>query len=630
MTADPRAAHAALTAARLPSDVTADGALIAFTVPTEGRMALHVMDAAGTGAARPLPGTDHVLPRWIPGTGRLVAVTADLARIEEIDPRTGAIAWSRPVDGAVEDVVPAPDGRLLVRAADPGSDRDGMHLGVRVPEAADPRVDVPGARLRRLFLARAGADGLSPVDLGTRTVWEADWRGGDTAVAVVSADPSPSGYYAPSLVAIDLRDGTTRTLLTTPWQLARPRLSPDGRGAVVVEGLSIVSGRILRVDLASGGVALGEALDDVTDLGWLDDRSLWFAGWAGTGVQGGVVGADGTVRARWTAPAALGGRDGQPSLAPCGPDRAATVWDGPDAPPEVVVGSLSKGRFTPRTAFNTGLRGLTDGLVREERAWTAPDGRVIEGLLLRPEGPGPFPLVVLVHGGPTWLWARAFAPGESNLMAVPLALAGAAVLLPNPRGSGGRGQDHARAVIGDFGGADLDDVLTGADTLILDGLADPDRQAIAGLSYGGYLTAHAITRTGRFRAAVVMSGVPDWVSFRTTSALGGGYDALYHAGADPATPSGREFLAARSPLTAAASVTTPTLILHGELDRITTLGEAERLYRALARAGTTTQLVTYPREGHELVEPEHCADARDRVLAWLTDHGVLPGPGGAA
>ncbi|MDX6739428.1 S9 family peptidase [Actinocorallia sp. A-T 12471] len=625
MTADPRAAHAALTAARVPSDVTADGGLIAFTVPSGERMALHVMPVDGE--ARQLPGTDHVMPRWIPGTGRLVAVTADLGWIEEIDAATGAIAWSQPVDGAVEDVVAAAGGALLVRVADPGSDRDGMHLGLRVPSPEGPFVDAPGTRLRRLYLAQAGRDGLTPLDLGGLTVWEADWDGGPTVLAVVSADPSPSGYYAPRLVTVDVAKGEVRTLLTTPWQLARPRLSPDGSCAVVVEGLSIVSGRVLRVDLASGGATCWDSLDDVTDLGWLDAGRLWFAGWAGTGVQGGVVGTDGAPEARWTVSAALGGRDGQPSLVPCGSDLVATVLDAPDSPPEVAVGSLSRGDLTPRTAFNADLAGLADGVVREVRTWEADDGRTIEGIVLRPEGQGPFPLVVLAHGGPTWLWARSFAPGESNLMALPLVLAGAAVLLPNPRGSSGRGQEHARAVIGDFGGADLSDVLAGADLLICEGIADPDRQAIAGLSYGGYLTARAITQTGRFRAAIVMSGVPDWVSFRTTSAIGGGYDVVYHAGADPATPEGREFLAERSPLYAADSVTTPTLILHGAEDRITTLGEAERLYRALRSAGATVQMVTYPHEGHELVDPVNCADARDRMLAWLTDHGVLPASG---
>ncbi|NUT39365.1 MAG: prolyl oligopeptidase family serine peptidase, partial [Thermoactinospora sp.] len=131
------------------------------------------------------------------------------------------------------------------------------------------------------------------------------------------------------------------------------------------------------------------------------------------------------------------------------------------------------------------------------------------------------------------------------------------------------------------------------------------------------------TRTDRFRAAVVMSGVSDWLSFSTASNLAGGFDPLYHAGADPATTEGRELLAARSPVHHAAKVTTPTLILHGDQDRTTPAGQADQLYRAWSRAGVSTQLVVYPREGHELVEHAHRTDAAERVIGWLTGGGVL-------
>ncbi|MEV4188792.1 prolyl oligopeptidase family serine peptidase, partial [Streptosporangium canum] len=208
-------------------------------------------------------------------------------------------------------------------------------------------------------------------------------------------------------------------------------------------------------------------------------------------------------------------------------------------------------------------------------------------------------------------------------LALPLAHAGAAVLLPNPRGSSGRGQDYARRVIGHVGEEDLDDVLAGVDHLVAAGVADPGRMAVLGLSYGGYLSAWAVTRTGRFRAAVVMSGVADWISFANASNLAHGYDPLYHGGADIATSEGRDFLAARSPVCHAAKVTTPTLILHGAEDRTTPVGQAEELYRAWSAAGVRTQLVVYPREGHELTEPGHRRDAAERVLGWLAGNGVL-------
>ena len=130
----------------------------------------------------------------------------------------------------------------------------------------------------------------------------------------------------------------------------------------------------------------------------------------------------------------------------------------------------------------------------------------IEGRLLTPAGAaGPLPMLVLVHGGPTWCWNAVFSDSEPN--AVLLAAAGYAVLLPNPRGSTGRGHAFAQAVIGDSGGKDFADIMAGVDRCIADGIADPDRLGISGLSYGGFMSGWAVTQTDRFKAAVAFSVV---------------------------------------------------------------------------------------------------------------------------
>lgn len=606
--------HAELAGTRVPESVSLhpDGDRVACVI--DG-----VAYAAGLDGTLEAMGACHGPIRWLPD-GRLLLAPAP-GEVAVADGTTGEVVWRARVDGEVEDLVPGDDGTVLVRLADPGSERDGSHLGLRVHDPADPFVAAPGARLRRLAWFAIGDDRPRDLPLPGLTAWDADWRDG-RALAVTSEDETPAGYYRPRLDLVD--GGEVRTLHRTSWQLSRPRLAPGGRAAVVVEGLSIVSGRILRADLVTGEITpLGE-VDDVTDLGWLDERTLWFTGWSGTGVHGGLLNAaDGRVLSRWTAWGTLGGRDGQPSLSV---DRAgalaAACWETAERPPEIAVAALAEGDWHQVTALNAGLARLA--VHQEEITWTGHDGLPVSGLLLtKPGAPGPRPLVVIAHGGPTWLWSSSFAPAESNQLAVPLAHAGAAVLLPNPRGSSGRGQEYARAVIGQVGEADLADVLAGVDHLTRTGAADPSRTAIMGLSYGGYLTAWAVTRTDRFRAAVVMSGVSDWLSFSTASNLAGGFDPLYHAGADPATPEGRERLAARSPVYHAAKVTTPTLILHGDQDRTTPAGQADQLYRAWSRAGVSTQLVVYPREGHELVEHSHRRDAAERVIGWLTGGGVL-------
>ncbi|MEU0482291.1 alpha/beta fold hydrolase [Streptosporangium sp. NPDC006013] len=661
-------AYAALAGLRVPEAVVLDpeGARVACVLPRpDGRPVAHVLDLSGAegGSRGPVPvpvpvagtGTEwHALTRWLPD-GRLLLAAGDgpdLDHVEVRSPGDPVPAWRVRVGGEIEDLVPGGDGTVLVRFADPGSERDGSHLGLRVRDETDPFVRTPGDRRRRLAWARVGDGELRPVPLRGLTVWDADWRDG-VVLAVTSADETPAGYYRPALDLVDPESGEPRTLLRTSWQLSRPRLAPGGRTAVVVEGLSIVSGRIIRVDLVTGEATPLAAVDDVTDLGWLDEDTLWFAGWSGTGTHGGTLTADGRPLTRWTSWGTLGGRDGQPSLSV---DRtgalAVAVWETAECPPEVAVAQVAKGDWRQVTDLNAALAPLA--VHQEEVSWTGQDGLAVQGLLLRrspispavtvdpavspnlspssgPAGPtgtggtgaGPSPLVVIVHGGPTWLWSTAFAPAESGGLAAALAHAGAAVLLPNPRGSSGRGQEYARRVIGRFGEDDLGDVLAGVDHLVAAGVADPERMAVMGLSYGGYLSAWAVTRTGRFRAAVVMSGVSDWLSFATASNLGGGFDLLYHRGADPATPQGREFLAARSPVCHAAGVTTPTLILHGAEDRTTPVGQAEQLYRAWSAAGVRTQLVVYPREGHELTEGAHRGDAAERVVAWLTGNGVL-------
>ncbi len=138
----------------------------------------------------------------------------------------------------------------------------------------------------------------------------------------------------------------------------------------------------------------------------------------------------------------------------------------------------------------------------EDYVWTAKDGWEIHGWLLRPVGEGgPRAVIVDVHGGPVWSW-RPGCVGRSALY-VTLLRAGYAIFQPNPRGSTGRGQDFARAVAGDMGGADAQDILSGLDRLVADGIVDPKRIGVTGISYGGIMSGldhhpgYALCRFGR-------------------------------------------------------------------------------------------------------------------------------------
>ena len=220
-------------------------------------------------------------------------------------------------------------------------------------------------------------------------------------------------------------------------------------------------------------------------------------------------------------------------------------------------------------------------------------------------------MIVCAHGGPTWSWGAYFSDSEPN--AVLLTSAGYACLLPNPRGSIGRGHAFAQSVIGDGGGVDFRDIMSGVDHCIAEGIADPERLGIAGLSYGGYLAGWAVGQTDRFGAAVAMSVVSDYVSFHLTSEVWW-YDRAILKGEwnDPTSQ-----YPERSPVTYAHRCTTPTLIIQGSEDRCTPPGQAEELFNAIAASGADVELVVYPREGHVPVEREHALDAIRRTQAWF-------------
>jgi dipeptidyl aminopeptidase/acylaminoacyl peptidase len=224
---------------------------------------------------------------------------------------------------------------------------------------------------------------------------------------------------------------------------------------------------------------------------------------------------------------------------------------------------------------------------------------------------GPLPLLTVVHGGPSWCWGGYFSDSEPN--SVLLAGAGYAVLLPNPRGSNGRGHAFAQAVIDDPGGKDFDDIMAGVDMCIETGIADPDRLGISGLSYGGYMTAWAVTQTDRFAAAVAHSVISDWVSFHLTADISAFDDFII--GRDWAAPEGP--YVRRSPVYHATNCTTPTLIIQGAMDTCTPVWQAQELYAAIVRAGADAELVIYPREGHCPFERAHARDAIVRTQAWF-------------
>lgn len=241
------------------------------------------------------------------------------------------------------------------------------------------------------------------------------------------------------------------------------------------------------------------------------------------------------------------------------------------------------------------------------------DGRRIEAAIFKPKKSSPprrgWKTVLLIHGGPTGRWEH-----RINDWAQLLVARGFVVIAPNIRGSIGYGLEFVRSNRHDWGGADYRDAIAGIDHLIESGISDPDRIAVAGWSYGGYMAAWAITQTNRFKAAIVGAAMTDLaVEYGTEMAEINAYDTWFLG-----TPyENLDDFVRMSPMTYIKNARTPALILIGEKDRIDPIGQSWQFYRGLRRYGVDAQMVIYPREPHRIRERSHRIDVMSRMLEWI-------------
>ncbi|MGY2702916.1 serine hydrolase [Nocardioides sp. HB32] len=261
--------------------------------------------------------------------------------------------------------------------------------------------------------------------------------------------------------------------------------------------------------------------------------------------------------------------------------------------------------------------------VREERTFTISDGTEVQGWLIRDpaidvERDGPLPLLLDIHGGPHNAWNA--AADEMHLYHQELAARGWAVLLLNPRGSDGYGEAFYHGVNAGWGMKDVHDFLEPLDALVAEGLADADRLALTGYSYGGFMTCWLTAYDDRFKAAIAGGVVTDLTS-EYGSSDDGPLMARYELGGTPWDSF--EQYAAMSPLTHVEKVTTPTLVLHGQGDLTCPVGQAQQWHTSLRQRGVPTELVLYPGASHVFIllgKPSERMDYNRRVVGWLDQY----------
>ena len=284
-------------------------------------------------------------------------------------------------------------------------------------------------------------------------------------------------------------------------------------------------------------------------------------------------------------------------------------------PSEVYLSELSNISPKQISNFNSSLE-FPKFAKTELLQWSSKDGLEIEGLLTYPAKYNKrkkYPLALIIHGGPAGVFSQSFTGNPSIYMIQYFASKGYAVLRANPRGSTGYGKDFRFANFKDWGFGDYEDIMSGVDKVIDMGVADPERLAVMGWSYGGYMTSFVVTRTNRFKAASMGAGLPNLVSMTTTTDIP---DYLVaHMGAE--FWEDYETYEKHSAIYRINNVKTPTQVIHGSNDLRVPFTQGQEFYVALKRKGVSTEMVVYPRTPHGPREPKLLMDVSPRILAWL-------------
>lgn len=251
----------------------------------------------------------------------------------------------------------------------------------------------------------------------------------------------------------------------------------------------------------------------------------------------------------------------------------------------------------------------------ERFTYKSADGWDIDGFLVKPinwqEGKK-YPLVLSIHGGPAGQygvdWYHEFQVYAAK---------GYAVLFTNPRGSTGYGQKFERGIVNEWGGKDYLDIMNGLDGALKKyPWIDQQRMGVTGGSYGGFMTNWIVGHTDRFKAAVTLRSLSNFISDDGTR--DGAYGHTPDFGGDIFQK--MDLYWDRSPLKYANKVKTPTLILHSDNDYRVPIEQGEQWFRALKHFGVTTEIVFFPRENHNLTrtgEPKHLVESLNWQLYWF-------------
>lgn len=534
-----------------------DGNRLAFSLRRGNRWLPACRSLSGEVWELPAPTGDLVDLRFAPDGRRLLAVMAStLGPPSSNQPYrvSSSRDWHPGATRSVWIVEAGVEPALVLEGLGDTSVADWSPDGGRVAVTSDQGVDRDTSTATGLWVWNAATNESECLVSPTTPMHTIAWSPDGSSIAYLASDRNNASSASIGLWILDVGSRTSRRLgAGLDRSLGKAVRGDDERGV----GMPILTwshdSRSLTTVYAEGGVSVLARID----------------------TDGGVH--DVAIEERCVLEFSHGGAG------------LAYSWSDPVTPGEISWLDPASGQTQQVTHVSEPLLSDVDLSPTTRISALASDGVAVEGWLTLPAAPRGAPVVLQVHGGPHYAIGERFSFDAQRLAAQ-----GIAVLRANPRGSQGYGQEFADGNLGDWGGRDLEDLIELVDMAIETASLDPERIAVIGESYGGYMAAWAAGTSDRFRAVVVENGIADFFS----SAGGAIGPTFWHSELGGSPWENPSLYVERSAITRLHRVTAPVLVIHCEADTTCDITQGEAVHAGLRELGRHVEFLRVPEEGH--------------------------------